>query len=123
MPSPEQPSVTIPVADMLTRMEASTAAGMARLERKLDEISDRLDSKADRSHLDQLVQRIADLELNGTRTAREAFAEARDLDIRLRASETSDAAAKAVARSRRSDLANVIAIIAAAAAVILALRH
>ena len=122
MPS-DDVSVRFTVAEMLTRTEAKNDERWSRVERKLDEIGNRLGSKADRAHLDQLVQRITDLELNGTRTAREASAEVRDLDTRLRVAETSDAAAKAVARSRRSDMANVIALITAVAALILALRH
>jgi hypothetical protein len=123
VPTPGDPSVTFPVAEMLTRMDAKNDAGMARLEHKLDEISGRLDSKADQARVDQLSQQLVDLALNGSRTAREAAAEVHGLDSRLRVVETDGAVGKAIAQARASMIGTAIAIIAAAAAVILALRH
>ena len=121
--APDDASVTFSVAEMLARTDTKNDERWGRVERKLDQIASQLAQKADQTHLDRLGQNVADLALNGSQTARAAAAETRELDGRLRAVETSNAVAQALARGRNALIGSVIAAAGSAAALMLALRH
>ena len=115
MSGSEEPGVFVPLRDVLERIETNVSI-----------IRDKLDAKADASHVDGIDRRVSDLERRGSENAREALNQVHAVAERVTALESAAQAAEAVtetleaikARSSKLWIAVVGAVISPVIAVL-----